>query len=466
MLPQASTAPRLRRRRRARPAPQWWRDVSGTAFIAVLGAVTALWAANGGIQELGSVAGFFTSTGRLTGLIASALLLVQVLLMARVPMIEGAWGQDELTRVHRVVGFTSFTLMLVHIALVTVGYALSQHTEIVRTGIDLVLTYPGMLLAAAGTLALIMVVVTSFAKVRSRLRYENWHLLHLYAYLGVGLALPHQLWTGADFLFSPLATTFWWGLWGLAVAAVLAYRVVLPLWRSWRHRLRVVDVRHEGGATSVTVAGRHLRDLPVHAGQFFQWRLLDGPGWTRAHPFSLSAAPDGQTLRFTAAHVGDGSARLAEVAVGAPVLIEGPYGRMHVGERTRRKVLLMGAGIGIAPLRAILEGLDDVAGNVTVIHRTSGPGRTWLVGETAALAERRGARYLDLPGHRATTRHSWLPQEWEHVSDLHALRSLVPDVAEHDVFLCGAPGWMTAVEATLQQTGVPRRHVHAERFTT
>ena len=61
----------------------------------------------------------------------------------------------------------------------------------------------------AGTVCLVMVVVTSVRAARSRLRYESWHLLHLYAYLGVGLALPHQLWTGQEFLASPAATVFW-----------------------------------------------------------------------------------------------------------------------------------------------------------------------------------------------------------------------------------------------------------------
>jgi hypothetical protein len=42
-----------------------------------------------------------------------------------------------------------------------------------------------------------MVVVTSLRAARRRLGYESWHLLHLYGYLG--LALPHQLWTGQEF---------------------------------------------------------------------------------------------------------------------------------------------------------------------------------------------------------------------------------------------------------------------------
>ena len=284
------------------------------------------------------------SVGRLTGLVASALLLIQVFLMARVPWVEQAWGQDELARTHRLVGFTSFTLMLGHIGLITLGYAAATSEGIVGTFVDLVLHYPGMLLAFAGTAALVMVVVTSVKKARRRLRYESWHLIHLYGYLGAGLALPHQLWTGTDFVASTTATVFWWSLYAACAGAVLVFRVGLPLWRSLRSPLRVLDVRAEGpGVTTVTVGGSGVRRMPVRAGQFFQWRFLDGPGWTRANPYSVSAAPDGRTLRFTAAHLGDGSARLATLQPGTRVLVEGPYGRLHA----RRALAPQGAPHGL-----------------------------------------------------------------------------------------------------------------------
>jgi DMSO/TMAO reductase YedYZ heme-binding membrane subunit len=57
-----------------------------------------------------------------------------------------------------------------------------------------------------------VVVLTSVEAARRRLHYESGHLLHLYAYLGVGLALPHQLWTGHDFQAAPARKVFWWGL--------------------------------------------------------------------------------------------------------------------------------------------------------------------------------------------------------------------------------------------------------------
>src|SRR5690242_4525833 len=79
------------------------------------------WADGGGLGDLTDGQSGLTSVGRLAGLLASDLLLVQVLQMARIPVLERAFGQDRLARLHRLSGFTSFTLMLGHIALITGG---------------------------------------------------------------------------------------------------------------------------------------------------------------------------------------------------------------------------------------------------------------------------------------------------------------------------------------------------------
>ena len=444
----------------------WWRDAAGVlAWLSML-VVVALWVSNGGVQGLGSVSGALTTTGRLTGLIASDLLLIQVLLMARLPFVERSYGQDELARRHRLVGFTSFNLLWAHIVLITLGYAASTSLGLWGSIVDFVLNYPGMLLALAGTAALCMVVATSVRKARARLRYESWHLIHLYAYLGAGLALPHQLWTGLDFIGNRAATVYWWGLYAAAVASVLAFRVILPLVRTARHRLVVSEVIDEGqGVTSVVVTGRRLDLLGVRAGQFLQWRFLGAPGWTRSHPYSVSAAPDGHRLRITAAHLGDGSSALASLRPGSRVAVEGPYGRLHAGVRTRRKVLLMASGIGVTPMRALLEELSQQPGDVTLIHRVRDPGSALFAEELAELAQQRGATALTVPGPRLRTRPSWLPESAAHLSDVEALRHLVPDVAERDVFVCGSPQWMDHVVAAAERAGVPREHLHVERFS-
>jgi len=159
--------------------------------------------------------------------------------------------------------------MFAHIVLIGLGYAGSSahgYSGLLGELWDITWGLPGMLLAAAGTLCLVLVVVTSIRAARRRLRYESWHLMHLYAYLGVGLALPHPLWTGGDFLANPLATAYWWTAWAGTAAAVVLFRLGLPLYRSLRYRLVVQAVVPEvPGVVSVYLTGgtcRSCRSAP------------------------------------------------------------------------------------------------------------------------------------------------------------------------------------------------------------
>jgi predicted ferric reductase len=445
------------------PTDRAVRMIAAGAVAASLLFVTWLWIAGGGIGDLTSWAEGLDSLGRWTGLLASDLLLVQVLLMARIPAVERAVGQDRLARWHRLSGFTSFTLVLAHIGLITWGYAAGRPAAVPGEFWDLTVTYPGMLLAVAGAACLIMVVVTSIRAARARLRYESWHLLHLYAYLGVGLALPHQLWNGQEFLTSPVATVYWWTLWAAAAAAILVFRIGLPLVRTLRHDLRVTSVVAEDrDVVSVYMTGRRLDRLPVTAGQFLTWRFLSGPGWTRAHPYSLSAAPDGRSLRISVKDLGDGSALTRGIRPGTRVLVEGPYGHLTERPRTRAKVAFIGAGIGITPLRALAEALPYPPGDAVLLQR--GADQPLFAHELDVLAEERGLDVRWLPGHRRTP-DSWLggttPSD---ADDLTLLQEWVPDIAERDVYICGPTGWTDAVRRTALAAGVPAARLHVENF--
>jgi predicted ferric reductase len=446
--------------------PTWWRDAIVVATWANVLIVVTLWLRGDGATDLDSANQTYLSLGRLTGLVAADLLLIQVLLMVRLPMVERVYGQDELARRHRLVGCTSFFLMVAHIVLITLGYAGQDARNALLEAWRLTVDYPGMLLAVAGTGLLVMVTATSIKRARAKLRYESWHLLHLYAYLGVGLALPHQLWTGQDFLDSHLATAYWWTLWAAAAGAVLIWRIAVPVYRTVLHDLRVTAVTPEGSdAVSIHMTGRHLHRLPTAAGQFLIWRFLTRPGASKGHPYSLSAAPDGTTLRITVKNLGDDSRGLTHLAPGTRVAIEGPYGRLHAGVRTRRKVTLIAGGIGITPLRALLEELPQNPDEVTMIYRAHSEHDLVLRTELEQLAAARGARLVFLLGPRIPGRASWLPAEAAQWSDAAALLAIVPDVASHDVYLCGATAWMDAARRAALDAGVPATCIHLERFS-
>jgi predicted ferric reductase len=452
---------------RVRPAPAWWRDAAGVACWASALVVVALWLSGRGLQSLtAGTADQLTSLGRLSGLVAADLLLVQVLLMARVPLIERSYGQDELARRHRLVGFWSFNLLLLHIALITLGYSLSDRTDVLHETWTLLSSYGGMLLALAGTAALTAVAVTSVRVARRALRYESWHLLHLYAYVGVGLSVPHEIWTGRDFSSSPLAQLFWWSAYAAAAGAVVVFRVGLPVWRTLRHGITVTSVARESAdVVTVRMGGRGLHRLPVQAGQFFVFRFLDGPGWSRGNPYSLSSAPRHDRIQITAKDLGDGSGRLARLQPGTKVLIEGPYGRL-TGERVvGRRVAMLACGIGITPMRALLEDLPYAPGEAALLYRARDEPDLVFRAELDRLAQRRGVEVHYLTGPRIPGRRSWLPQGFAGWTDSEALRQLVPDLGRRDVFVCGPDDWMDAACDAAVAAGVPEDRLHVERFT-
>ena len=461
----AAVADRRTVRRTLPTVPGWWADVAGSAAVLSLLVVTALWTADRGVQELlGGLATGLTSLGRLAGLLSADLMLIQVVLMARVPLIERRFGQDRIARWHRLAGFTSFHLLLAHVVLTALGYAGTARRNVLVETWDLVTTYPGMLLATAALALLVLVVVTSIRAARRRLRYESWHLLHLYAYLGIALALPHQLWTGADFLASAAARAYWWTVYLLALASVLVYRLGLPAWRTLRHRVEVAAVVPEApGITSVWLRGRDLHRLPARAGQFFLWRFLDGPGWSRAHPYSLSAPPNGDQMRITVKDLGDDSSRVATLRPGTRVLLEGPYGRL-TGEHWRGGgITMLACGVGITPLLALLWELPYAPGEAVLVYRARPAEELAFRAELDRLAAERGVVAHLLVGPRAR-RPGWLPAYAEGIPDAEALRRLSPGIAGHDVFLCGPDGWVEAARAATRAAGVPEAHTHHERF--
>lgn len=406
--------------------------------------------------------GWLTNAGRITGLAAGYATLVVLALMARVPALDRGVGADRLARWHAAGGRYLVGLAVAHTLLIVWGYAVTAHAPVVAETGTLLTTYPDVLMATAALGLFVLVGVTSARAARRRLRYETWHLLHLYTYLAVALAFAHQFATGADFTDARVRV-LWAGLYVVVGALLVWFRVVAPLAVLVRHRLRVVEVvPHGPDVVSVVLHGRDLHRLDARAGQFFRWRFLTRELWSGANPYSLSSAPRDDRLRITVKGAGAHSAALRRLRPGTRVLAEGPYGaftgeperRSAVGRRTG-KVLLVGVGIGITPLRALLETIPAAPGGITVLYRARTAQDLVLRDELEHLAHARAARVHYLLGPRQRSRHLGAA----------TVRRLVPDLAEHEIYLCGPDGLIASVVRDLRRAGVPRAALHHESFT-
>jgi predicted ferric reductase len=449
-------APESRSARRARTSDRAFLVV---ALVAVNAVVTlGLWFRHGDLHAVSGPGGMATAAGQLTALAGTYAVLVQLLLMARVPWLERQVGLDRLAVWHRWNGFAAVWLLLGHAVLTTLGFAQSSHVSVVSETRDLVAHSPDVLMAVVGLALLLVVGVTSARAARRKLTRETWYSIHLYAYLGVALSFAHQLAVGTDFSGDRVARIWWVALYVVVFGAVLGWRVVWPLWFNARHGLRVLEVTPEApGVVSIHLRGRRLDALAAQSGQFFLWRFLTPDRWWKAHPFSLSAGPNPRGLRITVKDLGDDSRALQHIRPGTRVFAEGPYGTFTADRRTRRKVLLIAGGIGITPLRALLGTLPAEPGDVTLLYRAVSAGDVIFRDEIAQLGERRGIVLHALLGDA-------IGDDRTDQLGVPAIKRLVPDVKARDVFVCGPPGLVDAVRRRLKLIGVPPAQIHFERF--
>ncbi len=404
-----------------------------------------------------------TGLGIVAGLIGSDLLLIMLILAARIPAIDRTFGHDKALALHRKLGKPVFYLILAHIGLLLVGYGIQEGINPVAEIFSMITNGQDILKSYAGLLLMAVVIVTSLVIVRKKLPYEFWFVVHLLSYVSVLLALPHQFTNGQLFAEGTWARPYWMALYIGTFASIVIFRVVLPIARTLKHRLRVVDVRMEAeGVITLTMAGRDLDKLPARGGQFMNWRFWQPNMLLKAHPFSFSAAPDGKTLRITVRNLGRQTNRMMKMRVGTRVSFEGPYGIFTEAARTTPNAVLIGSGIGITPIRALLGDPKFGAANISVILRGSTNENVYLWQEVYDLCVEKNAWLRVLVGHRPRGVHTWLSAEAFNKGD--RLSTLAPNIKDADVFICGPAPWMDLVIADAKKAGVKPERIHAERF--
>ena len=479
-LPQAQAGPATRG-----PAARPGRDGNGFAVQhrrrllradlltvvawASVAAAVALWLSDGGLAAAATPAGAVTAAGIVAGLVGMDLVLLMLLLAARIPLVDRTVGHDRALGFHRKLGKPSLYFLLAHGLLIAVGYGMAEGLDPVSEAIALWSLVTDMRLAYISMVLFVAVVVTSLVAVRRRFPYEFWYAVHLLTYAAVGTAIPHQFSVGGLFAEGTWQRWYWAALCLATGAALLYFRVVQPIAATNRHRLSVVRVEQAApGVVNIVMKGRALDRLAGTGGRFLIWRFLAPGMWWHPHPFSLSAEPvvlaaDGTgTLRITVRNLGSGSGGLVRLRTGTRVAVAGPYGLFGTAARTRDKVVLMGAGIGITPLRALLESTPFAPGQATVLLRGHSDRELYLSHEILELCRLRGARLFHLTGPRDRRQSGWLPDDAVHSG--YSLTSYVPDAADADIYICGPSAWAGNVIADATAAGVPATQIHHERF--
>jgi len=420
-----------------------------------LGLTLALQATTMRYSDISSFYAIVATVSRLAALTGSFFSVVGIFLIARIPWVERGVGHDRLVTWHRKLGPWSLYLVGLHVLFILLSSAGQDGVMLAVEMWRMLNSMAWMWPALAGFILMILAGVTSYKKARAKMSYETWWIIHVYTYVAIAVSFMHQVLNGQMFVGHPLNRLYWTMLYILMALAIVIYRFGIPLVRSLRHNLVVDRVVVEGpGIISVIMRGRKLHRLAAEGGQFFGWRFLTRGHFLMSHPYSLSAAPTENYLRITIKDLGDHSRSVAFLKPGTRVFVEGPYGAFTAGRATQPHVVMIGGGVGITPIRALMDEFRNGV-QLDVIYRAS---------SDADLVLKEELDYLVDKSNGSMRVHYLVGSRRDHPMDAKSLEALVPRIADSDIYICGPGPLVETVKQAAEDLGVPKNRFHAEAF--
>ncbi|HEX6976776.1 MAG TPA: ferredoxin reductase family protein [Patescibacteria group bacterium] len=394
----------------------------------------------------------YLALGRLSGLLAVLSILFQFLLMGRAAWLEKTFGLDKLSKYHHLNGYLSSVFILLHPILITIGYAQITKVNFTSQFLDLINNFEDVNKALIGAILFLSIIFISIYIVRNRIKYEAWYFVHIFVYLAVVFAWGHQLRVGEDFLGQPIFAYYWYLLYAFVFGNLLIFRILKPIYEFYTHEFYVDRVVKENeGVVSIYITGKDMESFHVNPGQFMKFNFLTPKFWYQSHPFSLSKVANGK-IRITPKNSGDFTSELPSLKPGTKVIIDGPYGTFTSKRIKKDKVLFIAGGIGITPIRSLIE---ELAGSKNIILLYSAKTENEIVfkKELGSLSNK-----YKFPIHYIVT------QKVGHLNK-EKIEKLVKNVEDYEVMMCGPVPMMDAVTKDLIALGVPNSNIHFEKFS-
>jgi predicted ferric reductase len=396
---------------------------------------------------------FALNLSRIAALVGTAIALTSVALASRAPWIESAVGQDRMIYWHRKIGPYALFLIGFHVLLVSFAKTAGTEFNTWQSLWDLVIGAKWFMAAFLGFIFMVGIGITSYHRIRTLFSYETWWVIHLYSYIGIALAFMHEITNGVMFINSELLKN-WWIFYTASIFTILiTYRIIVPLRLTLTDKPQVTKVTRENRDTvTVSIRTNKRKAMKAKGGQFFNLRFLAGNKWWEAHPYSMSRVPKDGVLQFTVKELGDHSSWLKSLRPGTRVSLEGPYGNFTADRLVGDKVILIAGGIGVTPLKAIVQSLPTVSHGV-LLWRVSRKDDVFMLSDIEKLCQARGIDFKTVIGSRIH-HQNWLQKELGHL----------PDISTYEVFLCASKGLIDDSKRGLKQLGIPETSIYTEEF--
>lgn len=400
---------------------------------------------------------FWVEASLALGFVGLIQIAVQFVLIARYRKITEPYGIDLILKYHRQIAIVAIAFVVAH------PIILVAHNPSLAPLLD---PFGGSWASRTGNwavYALVALAALSVFRKQIGLGYELWRVSH--ALLGIAalvLAHVHVYLAGAY-------TQVPWKQTGLIVTSVVlvgffAYlRLVRPALQS-RRPYRVAEIIAERGKTwTLAIQADAHEGMAFRPGQFAWLKLGSTPYTVEEHPFSFSSSAErNDRLEFGIKELGDFTKSISTVPIGAKVFLDGPHGSFSPDVAPAAGYVFLAGGVGIAPFMSMLRTMADRGDPRPVLLIYGNRSLETLAFHDALERLESGLDLTVVPVLEKP------PSDWKGESgfiDEDVLRRHLPSEGIQRLHLICGPGPMIdAVESALDELGVPRERMLAERF--
>lgn len=394
------------------------------------------------------------------GFIGLAMMALQFVLTARFKWLKAPYGSDLVYHFHRQISFVALILILSHPLLL---FIFSPPTLALLN----IFSAPWRArFAVVAVLSLIALVVFSIWRKKLKIDYYSWRIWHgILSVLAVGAALVHVEMAGY-YVSTPFKRTLWIVYTVFWVGLLLYTRLIKPWWLT-KHPYRVVDVNEErGNSWTLTLEPFGHKGFKFHPGQFCWINLGSSPFSEKEHPFSISSsAVKPGRISFTIKELGDFTRTIRHTKVGETVYVDGPYGAFTTDRHDHaREFIFIAGGVGITPVMSVLRTMADRGETRKLVLFYAN--RDWeSITFREELEELKGRlnlqviHVLERPHDNWDGKSGYLNREM--------LEEIIPpelSINQVEVFLCGPPPMMWAVNRIVRDLEIWPGDFHYERF--
>ncbi len=237
---------------------------------------------------------------------------------------------------------------------------------------------------------------------------------------------------------------------------------------------RVVRVEKENSdISSVYMEGYAESFSKRFAGNFLTLKIKQEDGqWSKAHPFTISCAPEDPVLRATIKRLGEFTTRVHALKPGDELDCAGPYGLFCKGIDSIENIVLIAGGVGITPFLSVLRHFRNIKAlnRVLLIWSNKGIEDAFALDELKAMTAELNLRIVhnlsreDAAGAAQYADPAVQSVMYEPGRCTREVMKKHISGSDPAIFLCGPPPMQDFILAEVESLGIDPKNVKKENF--